>query len=115
MSDDRHRGRRGPHQQGLRPVWLSLLTVTDCAVAAQTVQRCVERLKRLDEQGADAVCIGAYVRRWSTCVRSGLAKECCFQNVSRGGGNPKRCLMVPVNMGCKSPSMRSAFWVGEKK
>jgi hypothetical protein len=41
-------------------------------VALQTVVRCVERMNRLYEQGADQVRIGDYVRRWCVWVRSGL-------------------------------------------
>ncbi len=41
-------------------------------VAKQTVERCVERVNRLYEQGADAVRIGDYVRRWRQWVRTGL-------------------------------------------
>ncbi len=33
-------------------------------VAMQMVERCVERMNRLCEQGADKVRIGDYVRRW---------------------------------------------------
>jgi RNA-directed DNA polymerase len=33
-------------------------------VATQTVERCVERMIRLYEQGADEIRIGNYVRRW---------------------------------------------------
>ncbi len=42
------------------------------AVAAKTVARFAERVARLYEQGADAVCIGAYARRWQRWVVSGL-------------------------------------------
>jgi hypothetical protein len=41
-------------------------------IAKQTVERCVERTNRLYEQGADAVRIGDYFRRWWQWVRSGL-------------------------------------------
>jgi hypothetical protein len=41
-------------------------------VAVQAVERCVERMNRLYEQGADQVRIGDYVRRRCVCVRSGL-------------------------------------------
>jgi len=41
-------------------------------VAMQTIQRCVERMNQLYEQGADCVRIGDYVRRWRQWVRSGL-------------------------------------------
>jgi aryl carrier-like protein len=38
----------------------------------QTVKRSVEQMKQLYKQGADAVRIGDYVRRWRQWVRSGL-------------------------------------------
>ncbi len=41
-------------------------------VALQAVERCVERMTRLYEQGADQVRIGDYLRRWWQWVRSGL-------------------------------------------
>jgi len=44
-------------------------------VATQTIQRCVERMNRVYEQGADAVRIGEYVRRRWAWVRSGLAED----------------------------------------
>jgi hypothetical protein len=44
-------------------------------VATQTFERCVERMARRYEQGADAIRIGDYVRRGSRWVRSGLAGE----------------------------------------
>ncbi len=40
--------------------------------APQAVERCVERVSRLDEQGVDLVHIGTYVRRWLRWARSGL-------------------------------------------
>jgi hypothetical protein len=43
-------------------------------VAWPSVQTCVERINRLYEQGADAVRIGQYVRRWWTWARSGIAR-----------------------------------------
>lgn len=44
----------------------------DLALARQTVQRCAERISRLYEQGADALRIGEYLKRWARWVRSGL-------------------------------------------
>jgi len=41
-------------------------------VAPPTSERFVERISRLYEQGAGAVRIGAYVRRWLVWVLSGL-------------------------------------------
>ncbi len=38
----------------------------------EAVERCVERVNQLYEQGADEVRIGEYVRRWSGWVRGGL-------------------------------------------
>jgi hypothetical protein len=43
-------------------------------VAPQTVERCVQRLSRLYEQGVDMIHIGAYVRCWHSWARSGLAE-----------------------------------------
>ncbi len=43
-------------------------------VARQTVERFVERVNRLYEQGADAIRIDEYVRRWWKWVRGGLGK-----------------------------------------
>ena len=40
-----------------------------------TVERFVERVNRLYEQGASLRCIGAYVRRWMVWVVSGLERE----------------------------------------
>lgn len=45
------------------------------AVAQQTVQRCLEKVSRLYEQGADDIRIGKYVRRWLQWVRSGVDGE----------------------------------------
>ncbi len=41
-------------------------------VAPQTVERCVQRMSQLHEQGADMIHIGAYVRRWQRWARIGL-------------------------------------------
>jgi hypothetical protein len=43
-------------------------------VAPKTVERFVERVSRLYEQGADLGRIGEYVRRWWLWVRSGVRK-----------------------------------------
>jgi len=40
--------------------------------APQTIEKCVERVSQLYEQGADMIHIGAYVRRWQRWARSGL-------------------------------------------
>ena len=42
-------------------------------VAPQTIERCVQRVSQLYEQGVDMIHIGAYVRRWKRWARSGLA------------------------------------------
>ncbi|MEH2000890.1 MAG: reverse transcriptase/maturase family protein [Nostoc sp.] len=44
-------------------------------VAPKTVERFVERVSRLYEQGADFCRIGEYVRRWWRWVRSGVRKK----------------------------------------
>ncbi len=44
-------------------------------VAWPSVQSCVERINRLYEQGACALRIGQYVRRWWTWARSGIGCE----------------------------------------
>jgi hypothetical protein len=41
----------------------------------QTDRRCVERMNRLYEEGADDVRIGDYVRRWSISVQIVLAQR----------------------------------------
>ena len=41
-------------------------------VAPRAVERCVERVSRLYEQGADLIRIETYVRRWQRWARSGL-------------------------------------------
>ena len=49
-------------------------TPSALGVAAKTIERFAERVTRLYEQGADDLCIGAYVRRWQRwvgLVRSG--------------------------------------------
>jgi len=43
-------------------------------VASQTVERCVQLLSQLYEQGVDMIHIGAYVRRWQRWAKSGLAE-----------------------------------------
>ncbi|MGO9915067.1 MAG: hypothetical protein ACLQIB_10180 [Isosphaeraceae bacterium] len=42
-------------------------------VAPQAVERCVQRVSQLYEQGVDMIHIGAYVRRWQRWATSGLA------------------------------------------
>ena len=43
-----------------------------CLADASATMRCVERMNRLYEQGADKFRIGDYVGRWHVWVRSGL-------------------------------------------
>ncbi|MCH7686654.1 MAG: group II intron reverse transcriptase domain-containing protein [Planctomycetes bacterium] len=50
-------------------------------VAPPTVERFVERVNRLYEQGASLRCIGEYVRRWMVWVLSGL-REFAFCGVA---------------------------------
>lgn len=51
-------------------------------VALPTVERFVERVNRLYEQGASARCIGDYVRRWMVWVVSGLNDFAFFDGQS---------------------------------
>lgn len=60
-------------------IWFS---PSGLAVAQQTVQRCLEKVSRLYEQGADAIRIGKYVRRWLQWVRSGVDGELLVGDVS---------------------------------
>jgi hypothetical protein len=53
---------------------ITLAVAGSVGVAKQTPARCVERMNRLYEQGADAVRIGDYVRRWWWWVWSGVAQ-----------------------------------------
>jgi len=71
-----------------------LLTPAGLEVAPRAVERCVERVSRLYERGADLVRIGAYVRCWQRWARSGLremgrsvserAWDCVSRSVGRG-------------------------------
>jgi hypothetical protein len=56
--------------------------------APQAIERCVERVSRLYEQGVDLLHIGAYVRRWLRWARSGLR--------SLGAGLSERALELVV-------------------
>ena len=49
-----------------------LFTPAALEVAQQAVERCVERVSRLYEQGADLICIGTYLRRWLCWARAGV-------------------------------------------
>ena len=57
-------------------------------VAPQAVERCVERVSRLYEQGVDLLHIGTYVRRWLRWARSGLG--------TLGAGLSERALELVV-------------------
>ncbi len=41
--------------------------------APQAVERCIERVSRLYEQGVDLIHIGTHVRRWLRWIRSGIS------------------------------------------
>ena len=57
-------------------------------VAPPTVERCVQRVSRLYEQGVDMIHIGTYVRRWLRWARSGLR--------ALGAGLSERALVLVV-------------------
>ena len=57
-------GHAGPADRGVDFLGYRFSSVGFVGVAVQTVERCVERINRLYEQGADAIRIGDYVRRW---------------------------------------------------
>jgi len=67
-----------PHRKGVDAAssGYRFLPSGTAGAATQTVERCIERMNPLYEQGADAVRIGKYVRRWWQWVRSGVG-ECC--------------------------------------
>jgi 3-deoxy-D-arabino-heptulosonate 7-phosphate (DAHP) synthase len=44
-------------------------------MAPRAIEHCVERVSRLDEQGADLVRFGAYLKRWSSWAKSGLSLD----------------------------------------
>jgi hypothetical protein len=76
-------------------------------VAPQAVERCVQRVSRLDEQGVDPIHIGTDVRRRLRWTRSGLR--------AWGAGLPERALVLVVRsrvrlglLGGVVPPMRSA-------
>ena len=39
-------------------------------MAPRAIEHCVERMSRLDEQGADLIRIGAYLKRWYSWAKS---------------------------------------------
>jgi hypothetical protein len=57
-------------------------------VAPQAVERCVQRVSQLYEQGVDLTPIGTYVRRWLRWARSGLR--------ALGAGLSERALVLVV-------------------
>jgi hypothetical protein len=76
--------------------------------APQTIEKCVERVSQLYEQGADMIHIGAYVRRWLRWARSGLR--------ALGEGLAERALgLVWLSLrrlgwpACAPPVLRPAF------
>ena len=56
--------------------------------APPTIERCVQRVSQLYEQGVDLVHIGTYLRRWLRWARSGLR--------ALGAGLPERALVLVV-------------------
>jgi hypothetical protein len=56
--------------------------------APQAIERCVQRVSQLYEQGVDLVHIGTYVRRWLRWTRSGLR--------ALGAGLSERALILVV-------------------
>jgi hypothetical protein len=51
-----------------------LFTPAGLEVAPRAVQRCVERVSRLDGRGVDLIHIRAYVRCWQRWAKSGLGE-----------------------------------------
>jgi|GEM_PF-1911616 len=67
-------------------------------VVRKTVQRCLDKVSRLYEQGASVGRIGDYVRRWWRWVRGGLRRhiaEVWFFVFSLGGFRLLRLLVCP--------------------
>jgi hypothetical protein len=72
--------------------------------APQAVERCVERVSQLYEQGVDLIHIGTYVRRWLRWARSGIGAP--------GAGLSERALVLLVRslgrlgwLGCGLPAL----------
>ncbi len=91
-------------------------TPSGLAVAAKTIERFAERVARLYDQGADDLCIGAYVRRWQRWVvrglgaRKGALEECCRTWLVQGAHQqflPARTALAPTALREGSPP-----WVG---
>ena len=53
----------------------SVMKPAGLEMAPRAIEHCVERVSRLDEQGADLIRIGAYLKRWSSWAKSGLLLE----------------------------------------
>lgn len=89
-----------------------LLTPARLEVAPRAVERCVERVSRLYEPGADLVRIGAYVRCWQRWARSGL------QDVTLGpdSESPRQCVFpcrkrTPVDRRLRTRNQRAPTWL----
>jgi hypothetical protein len=85
-------------------------TPAGLGAAPQAIDRCVQRVSQLYEQGVDQILIGTYVRRWLRWARSGLralgeglsliASEVVSRSLGRIG--------LPA---CGRPTLRPAFAV----
>ena len=53
----------------------SVMKPAGLEMAPRAMEHCVERVSRLDEQGADLIRIGAYLKRWSSWAKSGLMRD----------------------------------------
>ena len=53
----------------------SVMNPAGLEMAPRAIEHCVERVSRLDEQGADLIRIGAYLKRWSSWAKSGLSLD----------------------------------------
>ena len=53
----------------------SVMKPAGLEMAPRAIEHCVERVPRLDEQGADLIRIGAYLKRWSSWAKSGLSLD----------------------------------------
>ena len=70
-------------------------------VAQQTLDRFVERVDRLYEQGADQVRIGKYVQRWRRWVASGVGTI-----VRRDSG------LIPISLNAAQKGLMVLAWPG---
>ena len=48
----------------------SVMKPAGLEMAPRAIEHCVERVSRLDEQGADLIRIGAYLKRWYSWAKS---------------------------------------------